>query len=165
MENTEKEQVLSEIISTQPLPDSEAFDTLWRSMIKIAGVMTGSSECNRQSMGTLFAKLSDEEIKRLLKDRSVDTLIFQDPPLETLLADPEEKPDGNSIMRIIGKLRSSRDSDFREALINLGEVIKRVHEKFRYVCTKEPGDGDSEILSSARKILYLLAVLVVSKLN
>lgn len=165
MENTEKEQILTEIISTQSLCDYEAFNTLWRSMAKIVRIVTGVSEFDRQGMDTLFLKLSDEEIKRLLKDGSVDSLIFLDPPLETLLADPEEKPDENSIMRTVAKLRSSRDSDFREALVNLGEILKRVHEKLVSIYKEKSGDGDNEILSLARKILYLLSILVVSKLD
>ena len=164
MENTEKEHILSQIISTQSLPDCEAFETMWIAMTKIAGVVTGVSETDRQRMDMLFAKLSDEEIKRLLKDRSVDSLIFLDPPLETLLADPEEKPDENSIMRIIAKLRSSRDSDFRESLANLGVVLKRIREGL-HDFRKESIHGDREVLSSARKILYLLSISVVSKLT
>ncbi|MDR4497741.1 MAG: hypothetical protein MRK02_07475 [Candidatus Scalindua sp.] len=161
MGNTEKEHILSEIISTQSRPDYEAFETMWMAMTKMAGVY----EIDRQRMDRLFAKISEEEIKRLLKDRSVDSLIFLDPPLETLLADPEEKPDENSIMRIIAKLRSSRDSDFRESLANLGVVLKRIRERLHHDFKKESGCGDHEVLSSARKILYLLSILVVSKLE
>lgn len=165
MGNTEKEHILSEIISTQSLHDYEAFEAMWMAMTKIAGVMTGVYEIDRQRMDTLFAKLSEEEIKRLLNDRSLDSLIFLDPPLETLLAGPEEKPDENSIMRIIAKLRSSRDSDFREALVNLGEVLKRIRERLPHGFKKESGCGDHEVLLSARKILYLLSILVVSKIK
>ena len=165
MGNTEKEHILSEIISTQSRPDYEAFETMWLAMTKIAGVVTGVYEIDRQRMESLFAKISEEEIKRLLNDRSVDSLIFLEPPLETLLADPEEKPEENSIMRIIAKLRSSRDSDFREALANLGEVLKRIRERLHHDFKKESGCGDHEVLSSARKILYLLSILVVSKLE
>ncbi|MFQ5962919.1 MAG: hypothetical protein ACE5KZ_01380 [Candidatus Scalinduaceae bacterium] len=74
---------------------------------------------------SLSQKLSEEEIKRLLKDGSVNSRIFLDPPLENVLADPDEKPDEDSTMRIIAKVRSSRDSDPRETLINLGEILRK----------------------------------------
>ncbi len=167
MENPEKEQILTEIISTQSLSDYEAFDTLWVALTKAADLMTGVSERNldRQGMESLFKRLSEEEIKRLLKDGSVDSLIFLDPPLETVIVDPDEKPVEGSTMRIIAQVRSSRDSDPREALINLVEILKRIHD----ICVHEPktesGPGNNEVLLLARKILYLFCVLTASKLN
>ena len=61
MGNTEKEHILSEIISTQSLHDYEAFEAMWMAMTKIAGVMTGVYEIDRQRMDTLFAKLSEKK--------------------------------------------------------------------------------------------------------
>ena len=107
---------------------------------------------------------SDEEIKRLLNDGSVDSLVFLDPPLETVLAEPDEKPDEDSTMRIIAKIRSSRDSDPRETLINLGEILKRICDKRVHRLKTESGPQDKEILSPTWKILYLLCMLAISKL-
>ncbi len=86
-----------------------------------------------------------------------------DQPLETALADPGEKPDENSTMRIIGKLRSSRDSSPRDALINLEEILKRI--RYKYDNDFKTGPPDKENLSSARKILYLFCMLTISKLD
>ena len=163
MENPEKEQVLSEIVSTQSLPDYEAFDALWAAMTKAVNLLQGESD--RQRRGSLFEKLSEEEIKRLLKDGSMNSLIFLDPPLETVLTDPDEKPGEDSVMRIIGKVRSSRDSDPREALINLVEILGRIRDKLAHGFRIESESGENEILSSARKILYLICILTVSKLD
>jgi hypothetical protein len=163
MENPEKEQILSEIISTQSLPDYEAFDTLWVALTKAVNLMQGESE--RQRRESLFEKLSEEEIKRLLKDGSVDLLIFLDPPLETVIVDPDEKQVEDSTMRIIAKVRSSRDSDPREALINLVEILRRIHDTCVHGHKTESGSGENEVLFLARKILYLLCILTVSKLD
>jgi hypothetical protein len=82
-----------------------------------------------------------------------------------VLAGPDEKPDEDSITRIIGKVRSSRDSDPGEALINLVEILGRIRDKSVHWFKTESEPGDNEILSSARKILYLLCILAVSKLD
>ncbi len=159
----EREQILNEIISTQSLPDYEAFDALWVALTKAADLMQGESE--RQRTESLFEKLSEEEIKRLLKDGSIDSLIFLDPPLETILTDPDEKAVEDSTMRIIARVRSSRDSDPREALANLGEILRRIRDKFTHGFNTETGSEGNEVLSLARKILYLLCILTVSKLD
>ena len=121
-----KEQILSEIVSTQSLPDYEAVGALWVVVTKAVELITGISEHSRQRMLLLVERFSEDEIKRLLKEGSVDSLIFMDPPLETVLADPDGTPDEDSTMRIIGKVRSARDSDPSEALVNLGEILGRI---------------------------------------
>ena len=165
----EREQILNEIISTQSLPDYEAFDALWAALTKVVNVMHGEGErerdFDRQEMESLFKKLSEEEIKRLLKDGSVDSLIFLDPPLETVIVDPVEKPVEDSTMRIIAEVRSSRDSASREALANLGEILRRIRDKLADGFKTESGSGNSEVLLLARKILYLICILTVSKLD
>ncbi len=158
MENMEKEQILSEIVSTQSLSDYEAVDVLWGLLTRAANLVDGADE--RKRTLSLFERIPEEDVKRLLKDASVDSLVFMDPPLETVLAGSGEKPDENSTMRIIGKLRSSRDSDPRDALINLGEVLKRIRDH-----GFKEGAPDKEILSSARKALYLLCIIMISKLD
>ncbi len=165
MENPEKEQILSEIVSTQSLPDDEAVNALWVALTNAASLIKGASERDSKGMSSLVENFSDEEIKRLLNDGSVDSLVFLDPPLETVLAEPDEKPDEDSTMRIIAKIRSSRDSDPRETLINLGEILKRICDKRVHGLKTESGPRDKEILSPTRKILYLLCILAISKLN
>jgi hypothetical protein len=165
MENTEKEHTLSEIISTQALNDYEAVDALWKALTKVVGLMSGVDEIDLQSLDMLSDRFTEEEMNRLLKDGSVDSLIFLDPPLETLLTDPEGESDDDSSMRIIAKLRSSRDSDFREAFVNLGTLLKRICHELPRSFKGELGDGIQEVLLSARKILYLLSIVAVSKLT
>ncbi len=165
----EREQILNEIISTQSLPDYKAFDAMWAALTKVVHVMQGEGErerdLDRQRMESLFKKLSEEEIKRLLKDGSVDSLIFLDPPLETVIVDPDEKPVEDSTTRIIAEVRSSRDLDPREALANLGEILRRIRGKLAHGFKTESRPGNNEVLLLARKILYLICILTVSKLD
>ena len=155
------------LFSTQSLPDYEAFDAMWAALTKVVSVMQGEGErdLDRQRMESLFKKLSEEEIKRLLKDGSVDSLIFLDLPLETVIVDPDEKPVEDSTMRIIAEVRSSRDLDPREALANLGEILRRIRGKLAHGFKTESRPGNNEVLLLARKILYLICILTVSKLD
>ncbi len=166
IENMEKETILTEIISTQSLPDYEAAGVLWTMLTTVVNVTKGTDksipEHYPQGLESLVEKFSEDEMKRLLKDISVDSLVFLDPPLETILTDLEETADEVSTMRAIGTLRSSRDSDPKEALINLVRVLE-------IICAQglkeRPVPFDKEILSLTRKILYLLCILTVSKLS
>ena len=162
----EKETILTEIISTQSLSDYEATNILWTTLAVVINVaketVNNVPEQDRQEWQSLIEKFSEDEMKRLLKDQSVDSLVFLDPPLETVLTDPEGTADKISTMRAVGTLRSSRDSDPKDALINLIRVLKTI-------CTQGLTGGtfpfDKEILSLTRKILYLLCILTVSKLS
>ena len=162
-EDMEKEATLTEIISTQSLPDHEAADVLWTTLTKVVNITKQDGESipehDLQELESLIEKFSEDEIKRLLKDQSVDSLVFLDPPLETVLT--SGNVDEVSTMRAIGTLRSSRDSDPKEALINLVRVLE-------VICTlglkESPVPFDKGILTLTRKILYLLCILTVSKL-
>ncbi len=161
----EKETILTEIISTQSLPDYEAADVLWTTLTKVVNVTKGADKSipghDRQGLESLVEKFSEDEMKRLLKDISVDSLVFLDPPLETILTDLEETADEVSTMRAIGTLRSSRDSDPKDALINLARVLEII---CAHALKEDTMPFDKGILSLTRKILYLLCILAVSKL-
>ena len=126
----EKETILTEIISTQSLSDYEATNILWTTLAVVINVAKEAAnnvpEQDRQEWQSLIEKFSEDEMKRLLKDQSVDSLVFLDPPLETVLTDPEGTADKISTMRAVGTLRSSRDSDPKDALINLIRVLKTI---------------------------------------
>ncbi len=166
VENMEKDTILTKIISTQSLTDYEATNVLWTTLATVVNVTIESGksipEQDRQRLESLVEKFSEDEMKRLLKNISVDSLVFLDPPLETVLTGPEGTADEISTMRAIGTLRSSRDSDPKEAFINLVKVLEMI-------CTqglkKRSVPFDKEILSLTRKILYLLCILSVSKLS
>ena len=159
-----KEQIQFDIESSTTLPDDEAVDILWKALTKTADLMKSLSgnERNYQITLKLIEKLSEEEIKRLLKHVSIDSLVFLDPPLETILVDPEGTSVEDSTMRAIGKLRSSRDSEPEEAFISLLVVLERIHV---HEFNAGPEPYNKEILSLTHKILYLLCLLTISKLN
>lgn len=157
-----KEQIVLDIRSAKSLPDYEAVDVLWGALTKAVCLMDGENE--RQKIASLVEKFSNEEIKGLLKGGSVDSLIFMDPPLETALCGPDEKPDEDSTMRAIGKVRSSRETDPKDALINLVEILKKIQNNLSSNIETESGPLNKEILLSSRKILYLLCMLAVSKI-
>ena len=103
-----------------------------------------------------------ERDKKRFELVSIDSLVFLDPPLETILIDPEETSVEDSTMRSIGKLRSSRDSEPEEAFTNLLVVLEKI-QAHGFDAVLKP--YDKEILSLTRKILFLLCMLAVSKLN
>ena len=160
-----KETILTKIISTQSLPDYEATDVLWTTLTKVVNATEDAGknvpEHDRQKLESLIEKFSEDEMKRLLKDVSVDSLVFLDPPLETVLTGPEGTADDVSTMRAIGTLRSSRDSDPKDALINLVRVLAII---CAHVLREDTAPFDKGILSLTRKILYLFCILTVSKL-
>jgi len=82
----EKETILNEIISTQSLPEYEAADILWTTLTKVVNLTQedGKSvpEHDQNEMESLLDKFSEDEMKRLLKNVSVDSLVFLDPPLD-----------------------------------------------------------------------------------
>ncbi len=159
-----KKQMQSDIESSISLPDDEAVDVLWKALTTTANLMKSLSANDRncQITSKLVEKLSKEEIKSLLKHVSIDSLVFLDPPLETILVNPAGTSVEDSAMRAIGKLRSSRDSEPGDAFINLLVVLERIHA---HGFKAGPESYNNKILSSTRKILYLLCMLTVSKLN
>jgi hypothetical protein len=159
-----KEQIQFDIESSISLPDDEAVDILWKALTETANLMKSLSanERNYQIASKLVEKFSEEEIKRLLKHVSIDSLVFLDPPLETILVDLEGTSVEDSTMRAIGKLRSSRDSEPGEAFINLLVVLEKIHA---HGFNAGAESYNKEIFSLTRKILYLLCLLAISKLN
>ena len=158
----EKERILSEIISTQSLSDYEAADVLWDTLTKVVNLTKDADkskpEHDRQRLESLVEKFSEDEMKRLLKDISVDSLVFLDPPLETILTDPEGTPDEDSTMRAIGKLRSSRDSDPKEALINLVGILEKIHA---HGLKEGPVPFDKKILPLVCKVDKVFCVITI----
>ncbi len=159
-----KKQMQSDIESSISLPDDEAVDALWKALTKTVDSMKslGGSKHNYPITLKLKEKLSEEEVKRVLKHVSIDSLVFLDPPLETILVDPECTSVEESTMRMIGRLRSSRESEPGEAFTNLLVILEKIYTHgFKTGSTPY----NNEILSPTRKILYLLCLLAVSKLN
>ena len=67
----EKEAILTDIISTQSLPDYEAADVLWTTLTTVVNVTKedgkSTSEQDPKGLESLLEKFSEDEMKRLLK--------------------------------------------------------------------------------------------------
>ena len=164
MKNEQISQIISDVKHARSLSDYEAVDVLWVALIKAANLMEGENEHKR--MLKLVEKIPNEEIENILDSKSVNDLIFMDPPLETVLSSPYERLENEKTKKAIGKIRSNRKSDPCSTLINLSKILKIIRNKRAHGFKSRSSPGDNEILSSARSILdHLcnLAIMVIGK--
>jgi len=150
----DKAEIRAEIKKAKTLSDDEAVDVLWEALTNIAGSMDGKDEGERVS--ALLDAIQEEDVRPILNLGAVETLIYLDPPLETILAGPDEGPGPGGIEKAIGMVRSSRGSDPRAALQSLGEVLGCIRDTKAQGFQTPAGPRASEILSSARVILLAL---------
>lgn len=149
-----KTEIRSDIKKAKTLSDDEAIDVLWGALTNMATLRDESK--GQHSVVTLLDAIQEEDIRPILNLNAVETLIYLDPPLETILAGPQEGPGPESIEKAIGMVRSSRRSDPRAALRSLGEVLGCIRNKRAQGFQTPSGPRASEILSSARVILLAL---------
>ena len=147
-------ELRAEIKKAKSLSDAEAIDVLWGVLTKIASPMDGTDEGERVSQ--LLDALHEEDVRPIMRRNAVETLIYLDPPLETILAGPQEGPGPGIIEKAIGMVRSSRESDPRAALRSLGVVLKSIRDNKADGFETPAGPMASEILASARTLLAAL---------
>jgi len=147
-------EIRSDIKKAKTLSDDEAIDVLWGALTNIATLRDERKE--QHSVLTLLDSIQEEDIRPILGLGAVETLIYLDPPLETILAGPEKGPGPGSIEKAIGMVRSSRGSDPRKALKSLGEVLATIRDTKAQGFQTPSGPRDSEILSSTRSLLLAL---------
>jgi len=153
-------EIRAEIKKTKSLSDDEAIAVLWDVLTKIATLRDERKE--EQSVPKLLDAIHEEDVRPIMKLGAIETLIYLDPPLETILAGPQEGPGPGIIEKAVGMVRSSRQSDPRAALRSLGEVLGCIMNKREEGFQTPAGPRASEIISSAR---VLLAVLCESALK
>lgn len=102
-----------------------------------------------------------EGIRALLMQPAVDALLNLDPPLETVLADDPEQlyPEATAVS--LEKVRQGRVSSPREAVIALGELLKRIRNKRAHGFKTRKGERDGVILGAARPLLFRLVGLAI----
>ena len=147
-------EIRAEIKKAKSLSDDQAIDVLWGVLTKIASPMDGTDEGERVSQ--LLDALHEEDVRPIMRRNAVETLIYLDPPLETILVVPDETPGPGRIEKAVGMIRSSRESDPRAALRSLGVVLGCIRDKKADGFETPAGPMDSEILASARVILAAL---------
>jgi hypothetical protein len=150
----DKAEIRAEIKKAKALPDAEAIDVLWGALTRMAALREGGT--GEQGVPKLLDALQEEDIRPILGLGAVEMLIYLDPPLEIILAGPQEGPGPGGIEKAIGMLRSSRGADPRAALRSLGEVLANIKNKKAEGFQAPSGPMDSEILSAARALLAAL---------
>jgi len=150
----DKTEIRSDIKKAKTLSDYEAVEVLWGALTNMATLLDDRKE--QHSVVTLLDAIQEEDIRPILNLGAIETLIYLDPPLETVLANQHERLESERIEKAIGMVRSSRQSDPRKALKNLGEVLKSIRNQRAHGFKTPSGPRASEILSSARVILLSL---------
>jgi len=103
-----KAEIRAEIKRAKTLSDNEAIDVLWEALTNMATLLDERKE--QHSVVTLLDAIQEEDIRPILNLGAIETLIYLDPPLETILAGPQEGPGPERIEKAIGIVRSSRGS-------------------------------------------------------
>jgi len=163
MGQTRVEDILQDVSASEGLSDYEAVEVLWVALIKAANLMPGSSE--HQRMLILVERMPVQRIKSLLKHPGVDVLLELDPPLETVLADPHERLYAKETKAALAKIKESREKASQEALLALGEILKRIRNKRAHGFKTRKGPRDMEILGAARPLLFGLCQLALEVID
>lgn len=143
--------VLDEVAAASDQNPYEAVDVLWVTLVKAANTMPGANEHRR--MLALVEAMPLEAVQQVLQLPAVDDLLDLDPPLETVLSDLHERLAAEATQAAIETVRSKRHVQPKEALIALGELLKRIRNKRAHGFKTRKGPRDQEILSAAKPIL------------
>jgi hypothetical protein len=119
--------VLEDLKAAERLNDYEAVEVLWVAFVKAANTMAGRNEHER--MLAFVNTFPISRINECLSAPAIDILLDLDPPLETVLADPNERLDTAKAAASLNELRAQRTCDPQAALIALGEILKRIRNK------------------------------------
>jgi len=155
--------IIADIEASEKQEDYDAVNTLWLVLLKAANLMQGEKE--HQRMLALIQKMPTKAVGVVLEDPGVDRLLNLDPPLETILASPHERLDGQASARELEDLRSMRASDPYAALASLGHLLKRIRNKREHGFKSRKGSRDREILYGTRSILKKLAKVGLGVVN
>lgn len=150
----DKAEIQSEIKRAKVLSDGEAIEVLWEALTRMAVLRDDST--GQQGVPKLLDAIQEEDVRPILDLGAVETLIYLDPPLETILAGPHEGDEPVRIEKAVGYVRSSRQSDPRKALRSLGEMLESIRDKKGEGFQTPSGPMDDAILSSARALLAAL---------
>lgn len=162
MKHKETQDFAEDVKAAASLSDYEAVDVLWVAMVKAANRLPGKNE--HQRMLALVDSLTITEIRACLKLSGVETLIHLDPPLETILADVNERLESEKTSESFNKAGNLRYSNPKAAFIELGEVLKRIRNKRAHGFKSRGLRRDSEILGAAKQILNRLCETVIAQL-
>ena len=155
----QSEDIRTDLKAAEQLSDYEAVEVLWVALVKAANCMLGASE--HQRMIGLVGRMPAASVKEVLHHPAVESLLSLDPPLETMLVDPSERLYPEDTTRALDQIRTQRDRNVSEALLGLGEILKRIRNKRAHGFKTRSGPRDREILGAARSLLLRLCELAV----
>ena len=148
------DDIRGEIESAESLGDYEAVDVLWVAFLKIANNLDGRGE--KERMTALVNKIPSRDLEVILNSKAVNFLLDLDPPLESVLANSHEQLQRDASIKAIAAVRKTRNSDSRNAMLSLGEILKRIRNKRAHGFKSAKGDRDREILGATRIALLEL---------
>ena len=142
------------VSATDNQKDYVAVELLWNALVKAALSKNSRKEFERLQL--LVGDLQPAQVAAWVQHPAVDTLLNLQPPLEKVLADPQERLDSQRAADELAIIRAARVSDPNKAAIELLSVLKRIRNK-RIHGFKTPDDlRDAEILGAARPLIRML---------
>ena len=146
------EAARAELKRSYDLSDYEAVDVAWVAVVMLANLLPGDSE--RKRLLALLERLDENQIRAILEDKAVDSLLNLDPPLESVLAMSHERLDQERTARELSVVRERRVAEPRVALDNLANVLKRIRNRRAHGFKTRDGQRDQQILGAAVAILH-----------
>ena len=134
--------------------DYVAVELLWNILVKAAHSQKGGKEFRRIQLVIRSLKLA--QTAELMKHPAIDVLLDLNPPLETVLVDPNEWLQTKQASKELATIRASRFADPAKAMDQLMFVLKRIRNKRVHGFKSPKGQRDAEILGAARPLLSVL---------
>jgi hypothetical protein len=156
-------EIQSDLERAATLSDYEAVNVLWVALIKAANMCSGRDEFIR--MRNLSTEFAEKVIGVILYSEPVDRLLNLDPPLETVLVNPREILATERTAKAISEIRNKRGTAPREALLDLGMILKTIRNKREHGFKSHKGARDAEILNATRLILAELCRCAITSLS
>lgn len=164
MTDADLRSIVEDLRTAAELSDYEATEVLWVALVKMSNLLPETNEHRR--MLALVARIPGRDIQRLLESPAVGDLLNLDPPLETVISSPHERLDlAAATLQAIRTVRSAQNEAPHEAMVGLGEILKRVRNKRAHGFKTRSGPRDQEILRAARRALAELCGLGVEALS
>ena len=132
---------------------------LWNVLVKAAHAKHEQYEFARLLL--LIADLNPAQVAAWTHDHSVKTLLDLQPPLETVLADRNERIQPSNAVAEIATIRATRVAEPRKAAVALLSVLKRIRNKRIHGFKTPDGLRDAEILGAARSLLRALCYSLI----
>jgi len=146
--------LLREVSATDSESDYIAVELLWNVLVKAAHAK--DEQCEFKRLLLLIADLNPAQVAAWMHDHSVNILLDLQPPLETVLADRNERIQPSNAVAEIATIRTTRVAEPRKAAVALLSVLKRIRNKRIHGFKTPDGLRDVEILGASRSLLRAL---------